>query len=184
MIKIAFYGKSGVGKSTIATAAKEYFEKEKFEVEVIKLAYPLYYIQNIFYKIAGKEEEFYAQNQGLLEDIAKNLRKIDSQSIINNFYERYRQSKAQVVINDDVRETKVDYPFMKKEGFVFVKVECEEHLRINRLLERNDLDAVVNSKTTDYIDEIKPDYIINTSNDDKQVAREQLFLYLNEIRGR
>lgn len=89
-----------------------------------------------------------------------------------------------MVINDDVRETTVDYPFLKKKGFIFIKVECEESLRVERLMERNDLDAVIHSKTTDSIDKIIPDYIINTSHEDKQVAKKQLYVYLNEIRGK
>ena len=42
MIKIAFYGKSGSGKSTIAQVAREFFGSKNLDIEVIKLAEPLY----------------------------------------------------------------------------------------------------------------------------------------------
>ena len=181
MIKIVFYGKSGSGKSTMCKNAISYFEGKMKKVEVIKLAYPLYYIQNEFYKVAGIDIDFYDQNQRLLEVIASNIRELNPLGMIANFNNRLRKSVADVVINDDLRDTKVDYPEMKKNGFVFVKIQCDEELRVARLKARNDLNTVVHSKTTDSIDEIIPDFIIDTSNEDKSIAKDQLYGFLAKL---
>lgn len=181
MKKIVFYGKSGSGKSTTCENAISYYQKNNELVEVIKLAYPLYYLQNEFYKMAGIDINFYDQNQHLLEVIATNIRELNPKGLINNFNERLKNSTADVVINDDLRDTKVDYPELKSQGFIFVKIQCDEELRISRLKARNDLNTVVHSKTTDLIDEIVPDFIIDTSNEDKAVAREALYDFLSKL---
>ena len=181
MKKIVFYGKSGSGKSTTCKNAISYYEDKKQNVEVIKLAYPLYYIQNEFYKAAGIEINFYDQNQHLLEVIATNIRELNPQGLISNFNSRLSQSTADVVINDDLRDTKVDYPEMKKNGFIFVKIQCDEDLRIDRLKARNDLNTVVHSKTTDSIDEIIPDFVIDTSSEDMSVAKDALYGFLSNL---
>lgn len=183
MLKIAFYGKSGVGKSTIALETIEYFQNQDMEVEVVKLAYPLYVIQKLFYDIAHVKMNFYDQNQKLLENIATFLREINPECIVENFQERYKQSKAEVIINDDIREIEVDYPFLKKEGFIFVKVQCNEKLRIDRLKKRNDLNSILNSKTTQHIEKIVPDFIVDTSHKDINITKNKLYKYLEQIRS-
>ena len=135
----------------------------------------------MFYKVAGKDIDFYDQNQSLLEDIADNLRKINSNSLVDYFDRRLKQTKSQVVINDDVRDTKNDFPYLKKAGFKLIRIECDEQLRIRRLQERNDLNMVVNSKTTQDIDSVEPDHVINTSTTTLEELKQNVYNYLESI---
>lgn len=121
MKRIVFYGKSGVGKSTTCKNAIAYYEEKGNTVEVLKLAYPLYLLQKEFYDIAEIEIDFYEQNQKLLEIIATNLREIKPNSLIDNFNKRLSECNSEIIINDDLRDTKIDYPSMKKNGFIIIK---------------------------------------------------------------
>ena len=181
MRKIVFYGKSGVGKSTICKKALQFYKENGKSVDIIKLAYPLYVIQKMFYDTAQIDISFYDQNQKLLESIAAYLREINPYSIISDFNKRLAKSTADVVINDDLRDTKIDYPIMQKSGFIFIRITCAENIRKLRLEERNDLNTVFCSKTTDYLDEIRADYVIDTSAEDKSVAQKELYKILKEI---
>ena len=181
MKRIVFYGKSGVGKSTTCKNAIAYYEEKGNTVEVLKLAYPLYLLQKEFYDIAEIEIDFYEQNQKLIEIIATNLREIKPNSLIDNFNKRLSECNSEIIINDDLRDTKIDYPSMKKNGFIFIKIECDEELRIERLKKRNDLKTVVHSKTTDAIEKIAADFVINTSAEDKNVAKNKLYEILNTL---
>ncbi len=174
MLKIVFYGKSGSGKSTVATAACEYFKKNNKTIEIIKLAAPLYHLQNEVYKTAGVEIGYYDQNQKILEDMAKYLREINPNSLVENFAKVYNCSKAEVIINDDLRDVEVDYPYLKNENFKFIKIECDEEIRRERLKLRKDLCSVLDSDTTKYVDQIVPDYVINTSAGDKNVTIKEI----------
>lgn len=181
MIKLAFYGKSGSGKSTIAKAAIEYFKNLDLYIEVIKFATPLYKIQKQFYEYANVEIDYYDQNQKLMEDIAKYLREINPNSLVYNFNKSFEMSSADVVINDDVRDIEVDYPYLKKNGFLFIKLECDEEIRKERLLARSDLCSVLDSSTTNCIDQIIPDYVVDTSSSDTSKTVQKLYLFLKRI---
>jgi energy-coupling factor transporter ATP-binding protein EcfA2 len=183
MLKIAIYGHSGSGKSTTAGIMKGCLEKERKNVEILKLAYPLYYIQSIFYKTAGKEIEFYNQDQVLLEDIAGQLRKISPYALINDFNTRLNLLPAgtDVVINDDVREYDHDYPGLKKLGFIFFKVFCDEEIRIERLKKRGDISSTLISKTTGDIDKFTADYEIDTGRNSPAEVEKIIYAGLQKI---
>lgn len=181
MLKLAFYGKSGVGKSTAGKIAKRYFEAKDMTFETIKLASPLYEIQQHFYQAAGKEVDFYQQDQGLLEMIAANLRKINYQCLTDQFDKKLKSCNADIVMNDDVRDTENDFPYLKDQGFLFIKLECDESIRQARLKKRNDLTTVIHSKTTDSIDTVKPDFVFNTSDTSENQLEELLTAYLDTL---
>ena len=181
MIKFAVYGLSGCGKSTVGRMISEYYSSRNKKTEFIKLAYPLYQIQHIFYETAGKTIGFYEQDQVLLESIAGNLRKISNMALADNFLRRLKQSDGDVVINDDVRDYQFDYPALKKEGFLFIKVFCDEELRIRRLKERNDISVTLVSKTTRDIDKFSSDLAIDTNSSDLDKARTQLHRFLDQM---
>lgn len=181
MIKIAFYGKSGSGKSTIAQVAKKFFEKQNLSIEVIKFAEPLYRLQSEFYKTAGVEVGYYDQDQTLMEDIAKHLRIIDPKSLVKDFNSRLIKSTADVVINDDVRDTKDDFPYLKEQEFVLIRIYCEEEVRIKRLEQRNDINIVKESDTTKDIDKIQYDFLVDTTSENFEETKELVINYLEKI---
>jgi dephospho-CoA kinase len=182
MLKLAIYGLSGSGKSTTAKIIKDYYEKENKKVEFVKLAYPLYKIQQIFYETAGKKIDFYDQDQVLLEVIAENLRKISKTALVDDFMTRLKECTADVVINDDIRDHEHDYPVLKEENFLFFRVFCDEHLRIKRLKERNDISIQVNSNTTRDINKFEPDWEIDSSTGDLGTTKKKIYDILKTYR--
>lgn len=181
MIKIAVYGLSGTGKSSVAKLIQKYYSEKNMVTEVLKLAYPLYEIQKVFYDTAGKEIDFFDQDQYLLENIATSLRRISATSLVDNFMERLRKSTAQVVINDDIRDYKTDYPVLKREGFKFIKVFCDEGERARRLLKRNDLSVNYKSATTSDLDKLEPDFELDTNSSDFEVLKGKVYRILGKV---
>jgi Dephospho-CoA kinase len=163
MTKIVIYGLSGSGKSSIAKLIQDYYKEKDMETTILKLAYPLYEIQNKFYTVAGKKINFFDQDQLLLESIATHLRKISATSLIDNFIERLRTCTSPVVLNDDIRDYDTDYPVLKKEGFIFIRIICDENVRVERLSARKDLSVNIKSDTTNNLDKFEAEWTIDTS---------------------
>ncbi|MCD4644867.1 hypothetical protein AR454_21770 [Bacillus mycoides] len=181
MKKIVLYGLAGSGKSTSASIVKEFYRLRDLRVEVVKLAQPLYELQQHFYQIAGCKIDFYDQDQPLLENIATQLRSISSTSLVDYFKYRMKEVEADVVINDDLRDPHVDYPALKQEGFIFIRVRCPEEIRIERLKMRGDKSVVINSKSTAQLDLIKPDYIVDNCTIDIQDLQKKIYTILEEL---
>lgn len=174
MLKIVLYGYTGSGKSTSAGILKKILEDQGKKVTVLKLAQPLYELQSHFYRVAGKPIEFYQQDQELLEKIAFSLRKISPVSIVEDFLKRLKTIKTDVVLNDDLRDTKDDYPILKENGFKFIRVVCDEAIRLQRLGLRNDISICANSSTTNNIDMITPDALIDTTDGNITLLQERI----------
>ncbi len=182
MIKIVIYGLSGAGKSTSAKLIQDYFIEKNMNTTVLKLAYPLYEIQKKFYDIAGKDIDFFDQDQILLEAIATHLRRISDTSLIDNFIERLKKCTTEVVLNDDIRDYKIDYPALKKEEFIFIRITCDEAVRVRRLLSRNDLSVNLKSATTNDLDKFEADWLIDTSTSDIDILRTKIYEILEQIK--
>lgn len=155
-------------------------------VEIIKLASPLYKLQEKFYITANRPIDTNAQDQILMENIAVQLRKINPKSLVDNFNNSLKNSSADVILNDDVREYETDYKNLKYHQFIFILVVCDEHSRIQRLKTRNDISFVENSTTTKDIDKFEQDYIIDTTdmNQDQlksRLCKMLLALYSDEV---
>jgi dephospho-CoA kinase len=177
MIKLVIYGQSGSGKSTSARIMRNYFEQCGYRVTILKLAQPLYTLQQQFYHIAGQTIDFYSQDQILLEMIAAQLRRISPMSLVNDFLHRLSTIDADVVINDDLRDPYVDYPVLEQHGFRFIRITCQETLRVERLGQRKDLSSVAHSTSTSDIGSIKPHILVdNSGNLEKLQTTIQCFL--------
>jgi hypothetical protein len=50
-------------------------------------------------------------------------------------------AEADVILNDDLRDVHVDYPALQALGFSFVRVRCDEPVRLRRLAGRSDLSS-------------------------------------------
>lgn len=130
---------------------------------MLKLAKPLYDLQQAFYRLAGKDIDPSDQDQLLLESIASHLRRISPTSLVDDFTQRLALTTADVVINDDLRDPHVDYPALQRLGFRFVRVRSDEQLRRSRLAHRADLTVVVESQSSAQIDLIQPDFYIDNN---------------------
>lgn len=159
-LRIALVAPSGSGKSTTAQFLRHYFESAGFSVEIIKLAEPLYQLQRAFYDQACMALPESSQNQRLLEFIAQQLRSLDSQSLIRNFAHRLGRSRAQVIINDDLRDDTTDWPYLRDEGFQTIKIVTDAPLRQSRLGLRGDISIVEKSDLDLQTRRIKADYVL------------------------
>jgi hypothetical protein len=144
---------------------KTYFEEQGASVTILKLAKPLYHLQQEFYRIAGISIQEHDQDQVLLEMIASQLRRISSTSLIDDFSRRLAETSSDVIINDDLRDPHIDYPALKNMAFKFMRIHCPEPIRQKRLYRRGDLSMVVHSTTSAGIDLISPDWIIENVGD-------------------
>lgn len=113
MIKICFLAPSGFGKST----AIELLSKKNNIVNV-KIAAPLYEMQDSFYKRLGKEVN--GQDGELLQFLGKKVRKENENFLLDVFKDTVEHVDADIISNDDCRP--MDYEFLKKMGFVFIKI--------------------------------------------------------------
>lgn len=162
-LRIVVYGLTGSGKSTSAGIVRDYFTACGDRVAVLKLAQPLYELQQQFYRIASRPIAFYEQDQQLLELIATQLRRILPRSLVDDFLRRLEATEADVIINDDLRDTQVDYPVLRQHGFRFIRISCHEALRRDRLAQRMDISTVIQSHTTSQLDAITPDAVVENS---------------------
>jgi len=170
-MRLSIIGYTGCGKSTVSKMIQSRFVREGKRAEVVKLAYPLYALQQEFYRTAGVNLEFWDQDQVLLETIATHLRRISPTSLVSNFMERLAAVTSDVVINDDLRDPHVDYPALRDEGFRFIRVTCDESVREKRLGYRQDRTTVLRSSTTSRLDLISPHAIIDNSGSLNELER-------------
>ncbi|ATV18221.1 hypothetical protein A264_14681 [Pseudomonas syringae pv. actinidiae ICMP 19071] len=170
-IRLALVAPSGSGKSTTALLLRKHFEDAGLTVEVIKLAQPLYDLQHAFYEHAGVTLAQGMQNQCLLEGIARELRTLNSQSLVASFARRLKQSTAQVVINDDLRDDAIDWPYLRTQGFQVVKILVDQALRQSRLGARGDISVVENSALDLQTHCIKADYVLPNNSTLQQLEK-------------
>lgn len=172
--RLALFGHSGVGKSTSAGLLTELCEQKGLRVERLKLAEPLYALQQAVYERAGKTIAFYDQDQPLLETLAAHLRRISATALVGDFERRLGASQADVVINDDVRDRHVDGPRLRQLGFRFVRIECDAERRHRRLQQRGDTSTVHDSATTRDIELIPADAVVDNATDEIEDLRTRL----------
>ncbi|MGX1186109.1 dephospho-CoA kinase [Pseudomonas sp. F-14 TE3623] len=158
--RICLVGPSGSGKSTVASLIKKKAEKQKKTVGVLKLAEPLYKIQELFYQESGLQISAYQQDQQLLEKIATEMRKISSVSLIDNFLGRLAVTSHDLLINDDLRDHLVDWPRMAAAGFIVIRVVTDPSIRHSRLKSRDDITLVEKSQLNQQIALINSTFVL------------------------
>lgn len=154
---------SGSGKSTTAQLIRNWLLARRHSVEVVKLAEPLYRIQAMFYAEAGIALTPETQDQKLLESVATHLRTIHARALADGFLRRLAASRADVVINDDLRDDRIDWPALREAGFRVVKVAARAEVRAQRLAERNDLSVVKDSPLDLQMARIEADYVLTNN---------------------
>jgi dephospho-CoA kinase len=159
-IRISVVAPSGAGKSTVASLLKQAFGNLGLTAEVVKLAAPLYAIQARIYEECGQQLSSGKQDQRLLETIANEMRVIAPKSIVENFLRRLSLCKADVVINDDLRDDRMDWPCLVAEGFRVVRVVTTPSISEQRLSSRGDVNLVANSRLNEQIAQIGAEYVL------------------------
>lgn len=183
-IRICVLGHSGSGKSLAARYLISRFKMSGHTTQLIKLAEPLYRLQANIYDTAGQPIEYYAQDQRLLEWLARELRRINPFALAEDFERRLDASDAFVILNDDLRDVTTDYPFLKALGFLFVRIYVSPETARHRLEQRRDLATVFDSAVSHDLDGIICDFQVNNDGSTLQFLHHQLDNVVTQIMER
>jgi len=148
--KICFVAPSGFGKSTAIKILKE-----RYNVINIKIAKPLYDLQEYFYKII--EKDITGEQDGeLLQFLGTKIRKEAPYYLLNKFQEVLQQhtDSNYLITNDDCRPP--DYETLKNLGFVFVKINGFRR-------DRNDHSIIDANSQLEWQNEIYYDYCVDNT---------------------
>jgi hypothetical protein len=124
----------------------------------------LYRLQSDIYGLVGRSIGSGQQDQALLRDLARHLRRIKPSYLADDFLGRVELAAtdgAHVVINDDLKDTDVDYPLLVQHGFQFLRITCPDELRSQRLASRADITQVPERDSTWRFDRIHADWTID-----------------------
>jgi dephospho-CoA kinase len=164
-LRVSVVGTAGSGKSTSATLIEEFARHKGLGVARVKLAKPLYDLQEQVYRAAGVKPAEGAQDQVLMEALADALRRIRPRSLVDDFSARLVRAEAgaDLVLTDDLRDPYVDAPELRRLGFRVLRVTCAEEVRLSRLAGRGDLSR--SDASTRSIGLIEPDAVVDNSAD-------------------
>ena len=115
-MKICFIAPSEYGKNTAVNILKK-----KYLVTNIKIAEPMYKLQNYFYDFIGTVMSG-EQDGEMLQYLGKKIRQENNDFLINQFkttLSKFSNYKG-IITNDDCRPP--DYKYLKDLGFTFVKI--------------------------------------------------------------
>lgn len=160
-LRISVVGLAGAGKSTCAALIEEFARAKGLTHARVKLAKPLYDLQEQVYRAAGGRLPDGAQDQVLMEALADAMRRIRPRALADDFVARLSSADADVVVNDDLRDPHVDAPALRGHGFRVVRITCDEQVRQVRLAGRGDPSRA--DRSTREIDLIEPDAVIDNS---------------------
>jgi cytidine deaminase len=137
--RIALVGFTGTGKTTIAAKLIEELRHCGQPTQLLKLAAPLYRLQQAYYREAGVDLAPGAQDQELMAEIATRLRKISPGVLLDQFLSTLTAtSPGTAIVNDDLRVPEPDATGLRAAGFCVIRLECPDDIRRTRLAGRND----------------------------------------------
>lgn len=115
-IMISFLAPSGYGKSTAIRLISEFYK-----IQNIKIAQPLYELQEHFYNFIEKDING-EQDGELLQFLGKKIRKEKENFLTYRFITEINKFDKEfyIIANDDCRPP--DYQVLKELGFIFIKV--------------------------------------------------------------
>lgn len=125
MLKISFIAPSEYGKNSAVEILKT-----KYNLVNIKIAEPLYNLQNFLYDYIGKQLNG-EQDGELLQYLGKKIRKENPTFLLNSFKEKLEKFNHfnGIIANDDCRP--LDYQFLKNNDFIFIKINGFKRNRID-----------------------------------------------------
>ncbi|HEY0167329.1 MAG TPA: hypothetical protein VGB75_09820 [Jatrophihabitans sp.] len=161
--RICLVGETGSGKSTTAAVLTESLAAAGRPSRVIALAALLHDLQNRLYSEIAEPKPADQQDQQLMLDLAKHIRRIRPTALVERFEQSLATTPAgAVVINADLRDHTVDAPRLRELGFYFVRVRCERAVRHQRLRAREDV-SIVDDERVFKLDEIACDVEFDNS---------------------
>ena len=122
-MKLCFLAPSSYGKSTAIQIIQKNFNSKN-----IKIAEPLYELQNHFYSTIEKNIGD-KQDGELLQFLGIKIRKENEMFLLNRFYQSVTNTENRIITNDDCRPP--DYEFLKQMGFIFIKINGYKRNRLD-----------------------------------------------------
>ncbi|MGG0667819.1 hypothetical protein ABE073_04735 [Lederbergia citrisecunda] len=152
MKKIVLIGKMRSGKDTLAEYAIDKYGYKRFAFgdgirSVAQILFP--------------EEMSNGKPRALLQGIGQLMRSLDENVWVKNCFHRISIEKDVIPIITDLRQPN-EYIKCKEEGYISIKVECDEDIRLQRILSENDSFNLNDLKheTEMHIDTYDCDYVI------------------------
>lgn len=167
MLKICFLAPSEYGKNTAVKLLST-----KYKIQNIKIAEPLYLLQDSFYRFIGKKMTG-EQDGELLQYLGKKIRQENPDFLVQWFFERLKEFENfdGIISNDDCRPP--DYKFLKDCGFVFIKINGFKRDRLDHTK------ADPNS-SLEWHKDIKCDYVVDNLGSIEEY-KQNLFELLKKI---
>jgi hypothetical protein len=140
--RVALFGLPGAGKSTSAGLLRRTLTEMGRNVEVVKLAAPLYDVQESFYARARTRLAEGQQDGRLLNFLGSHFRRAAPGFLLEDFARRCSAAAlagADVLLCDDARPADLDG--LRAQGFTLVRVTAPEELRRDRKAGRGDRTA-------------------------------------------
>jgi dephospho-CoA kinase len=145
ILRIGLYGSPGAGKSTTSRFIEEYCSASSILFHRIRLADPIYEAQACVYSAADRHlTHFYEQDGELLNFLGYYLRKLNETILLDRFAKRLTEavaaeggaSQTKVIVCDDMRFP--DAAFLRKLGFISVRITATEAACVQRRINRSD----------------------------------------------
>ncbi len=127
-MRIAFIAPSGYGKDTAVDLLSKHYQLEN-----VKIAKPLYELQNQFYSFIDKKMTG-EQDGELLQFYGQKVRKEKSSFLLDTFKNSVSMidDSVSIICNNDCRVP--DYVCLKEIGFIFVKINGFARSRVDHTL--------------------------------------------------
>lgn len=139
MIRVALTGLPGAGKSTTAGLLKIALEKAGVTAGIVKMAAPLYDVQNFFYDRCGQSVGEGRQDGKFLNFLGSHFRDAAPDFLVRDLTMRCEAVSligVKAIICDDARP--VDLRQLRSEGFELVGLEAPDEIRRARKANRGD----------------------------------------------
>lgn len=170
MDKIALIGKAGSGKDYVAEHLVFHygFQRFAFADELKKVAFQLF-------------PEAFSNGQKprkLLQELGQKMRELDEEVWIRALMRQLKHKKPERVVVTDVRQTN-EYIALMRAGFVMVKIDARDEVRLERLNRRGDRFTLddLNHETERIIDSLPADYIFtNNGNGEDDILERMRWL--------
>lgn len=165
-LKLSFFGPSGSGKSTALDLVQTILNSDYPTLTHIKLnvAAPLHQIQNFAYKTFSLSNS--GQDGMLLQFLATHF----ENKLGPTFVKTLSSLPHNLVLNSDCRDNA--YPYLKKSGFIFIRINTSSHLINKRLNLRSDISSADPNHQVEKITLIIPDFVINNDGSTIQLKQE------------
>jgi len=158
-LKLAVYGKTRSGKSSVCQVIHDYFSEGKNQhCEIFDFSDNLKKSLNVIFPYLDRQ----VKHRTLLISLGQKLRELDEDVWVKALEYNINNTKADIIIVTGVRQPN-EYNFLKRNNFIFIKVEASTPDRIQRCIANNDNFNIenLNDNTEKHLDKFKYDYLIN-----------------------